>query len=159
MVTWVLLLIVSVVLTLVKVLLGDKAKSPAYRKANYDKIMRRIKQDSEAIHFTFEECTFTRVDTFKKVRRKTDPKSASLGINRKRQREEVKESKTEIICSRIDARKEFVGIFPIDLDLAKTKTLQNSGITVYVEKEGEEEDEYTNFEEEEYYMDLSFLET
>jgi hypothetical protein len=155
MTTWILLFIVSVVLTLVRVLLGNKAESPAYRKANYDNIIRRIKQNSESIHFTFEECTFTRIDAYKKARRKTHPKSTSLGVNRKTQREEVKESKTEIICSKLDARKEFVGIFPIDLDIAKTKTLQNSGITVYVEKE----DEYTSFEEEEYYMDLSFLET
>jgi len=48
-----------------------------------------------------------------------------------------------------------VSAFPIDLDIAKTKTLQNNGITVYVEKE----DGYVSFEEEEYYMDLSFLET
>lgn len=154
MVTWI-LFIVGVALTLVKVLFGHRAGSVEHRKKNYDNILHSIKKNSESIHFTFEECVFTRADTIKKVRRKTHSKSISLGVNRKGQREEVKKINTEITCSKRDAKKEFVSTFPIDLDLAKTKTLQNNGITVYVEKE----DAYTNFEEEEYYMDLSFLET
>lgn len=44
--------------------------------------------------------------------------------------------------------------FPLDVDIIKTKTIENKGITVYFDKE----DVYLDFEEKEYYMDLSFLE-
>jgi len=54
MMTW-LLFIVGIILTLVKVLYGHRAGSAEHRKKNYDKILHRIKRDSEAIHFTFEE--------------------------------------------------------------------------------------------------------
>ena len=140
--TWV-LFIVGITLTIVKVVVGDKAESPEYRKVKYDKIIRRIKEDSEAIHFTFEECTFTKLETIKKRRRKRLSKSTPLGVNKKRVQEE--ESNTKITCKKLDIKKEFVGTFPIDLETAKTKTLRNNGITVYVEKE----DISTNFEEEE----------
>ncbi len=43
----------------------------------------------------------------------------------------------------------------MDVDVVKTKTQRQGGITVYIEKE----DAYTHFEEEEYYMDLDFLES
>lgn len=75
------LFIVGIVLTIVKVLFSHRTGNVEYRKKNYDKILSRIKKDSEVIHFTFEECTFTRLDTLKKIR----STSTSLGINKKGQ--------------------------------------------------------------------------
>jgi hypothetical protein len=154
MVFWV-LLIVSILLTVVKVLFGDKIVNTEEKKQHKHAMGAWIKNKSKETHFTFEECTFTSLDTIKKERRWKRSKSKSLGIDRKRQHDEVTTSKTKITCSRADTKREFVSTFPIDIATAKIKTQQNNGITVYFE---EEEDEYTGFGEEEYYMDLGFLE-
>lgn len=145
---------VSIGVTIVGVLYGHKAGTPKYKKKNKDKLLHKIKRDSKAIHFTFEECTFTRLDTIKKSSRWGDSQSTSLGVDRKGKREEFKESKTEISCKKPDDKRAFTATFPMDLDIVKTSTHQHGGITVYLENE----DEYTRFEEDEYYMDLGFLE-
>lgn len=152
--SWI-LFFVGIGFTIVGVLYGDKAVTPEFRKKKKDKLLDRIKRDSEAIHFTFEECTFTRLDIVKKSSRKTRSQSASLGIDRKGKREEYTESKTEISCKKPAIKRTFTSTFLMDVDVVKTKTQQEGGITVYIEKE----DAYTHFEEEEYYMDLDFLES
>ena len=149
------LLIAGALLSAVKILFGDKLINAKEKRQHKNAMVDWIKNTSKEIHFTFEECTFTSLDTIKKERRWTRSKSKSLGIDRKGQRDEVTASKTKITCSHADTKREFVRTFPINIATAKTKTQQNKGITVY----SEEEDEYTGFGEEEYYMDLSFLES
>lgn len=145
----------SIGLTVVSFLYGDKIRSVEEKKHDKSKIIDRIKKNSEEIiHFTFEECTFTRLDTIEKSGRWARSKSKSLGVDRKGQREKIKISKTKITCSHANSKREFVSTFLIDIAVAKTKTQQNNGVTVYSEKE----DIYTGFGEEEYYMDLDFLE-
>lgn len=151
--SWI-LFFVSVLLILVKVLFGDKVKSPEYKKKDKSKLLHRIKRDSKAIHFTFEECTFTRLDTIKKSSRWKGSQTTSLGIDRKGKQEEFKEYKTQINCKKSNDKRVFTATFPMDLDVVKTRVYQHGGITVYLENE----DEYTRFEEDEYYMDLDFLE-
>ena len=147
--SWVLFFI-SVGITIIGVLYGDRVGNSEERKLRRTKRIDRIKRNSKAIHFTFDECTFTNLEEAKKI-----SGSTSLGIQRKNIHKEIKSSKSQISCRKSDTEKEYVGVFSIDVKTAKIRTHHNNGIIVYTDKE----DIYTRFEEDEYYMDLDFLES